>query len=370
VGVGGGGGSINIAAGTMLGNAEEAAADAVGLTPSEVRGLIEAVYQGDYDTDKGALDAHVQAGSLSTVTHAGTSVVGSPTVTFATPLPATVDTLQPITGPGIPDYSFVGAIAADRLSLTVSPSVIGGGTVNAVPGAGAGTFSFRLKFQVAHGLNVRETWAPHSITGTISGFSTPLADPTAALSAMQWEARWNKGAFKLRSREQDIVKGSADWQQMFPLLDYIPIKSHVLVAVPSAFQTWAFPNPGPTELFGSTRYRLVLPLEGSTQARIVIDYLDAGATAGANAKLKAQYLAADGVTWTDLAENSPASTIEATLLTGAATKGQVVGPWGVIDNAAITLAAAQGDTLLLRLVGTATAAAGTPSFGSIRIQTR
>jgi hypothetical protein len=365
-----GGGAVTLPALTLAGNknATPATGNATGLTPAEVRDLIDvAPKTGDYTPFKTAAEAHMAASAAAVaVTRTATASTTSATVTITSggALPAGIAPGSMVYGhAGIPPYSFVGTVAADRLSFTLSSAWNSNVPVNGLSNA-SGTVSFPPRFETAHGLNLLMVPNPNGVTGAWTGWSGTTDITNGSPGLEKWQQGWSKGKLLAKSAEYPTV------QQLFPMVDYTPIASHVVVPVPSAYQTWAnFPTSTATDMFVPSttptvlsRYKVLMPFDGATQLRIVIDWLETGATGGSGAKLKAQYLF--GSTWTDLCD---AGVGEVAIDTG---QGAKIGAWGAIKSGALTVINAAGGDALVRLVGFAASAAGTPSFGGVRIQAK
>jgi len=359
------GGAMTLAASSIAGNNTGASGPATSLDAATARGLLDVVRKtgaGNYDDHVVTYDAHVAAsGTKTPQTATVTTTNGSDLVTSTTALPSDFINGTPVAGPGIGSYAFVSNMAGDRKSFRLSSNWLSFVSMPAGAGAGTGTATARPIWDTAHGLKLNGIWAQDPLTNRVQGYSgiSPLGNTLT--TAMLWEVSWYRGELWAHSFEYPTA------QRLFPFDTYTPIRSHIVVPVPSALQSWAsFPTSTPAAMFGDTtgRYNVQLALEQSTQARIIVDWMGTGATAGSGAKLKAQYW--NGSAFVDLAENSPASTIEVSL--DAGNNVARVGNWGAIDDAAKTFAASNGDMLLIRLVGFAASAAGTPTFGTVRIQ--
>jgi hypothetical protein len=74
------------------------------------------------------------------------------------------------------------------------------------------------------------------------------------------------------------------------------VREIVFIATPQTAQAWTNMPAATTELFGSTRARVKVPLTGDTQFRLEANQSAAGA---AGARLRMQY-STDQVTWNDL----------------------------------------------------------------------
>jgi hypothetical protein len=356
---------------TMLGNKNATGtpnAAVTALTPSEIRDIAKVPFKDDYDNLVTSVQGHIDSKRGDTLTVAGTSTVNSVTVQFSAPLPARVSAGWAIEGPGLPLYSRLHTIAADRLSGTISNSIIlpnanWKATASSPFGApGAGNFVLRNTHAIAHGMYVGMMPNYDGFNYFREGESSGMAYPVSTIAPGKWRDGWNLGIYRVSSYEHPTAS------QLHPLEEYTPMRPHLMVAVPSALQSWAsFPTTTPAEMFASSRYKLLLPIDGQTQAKIVVDYMGTGATPGSGAKLKAQWQFGSG--WVDLGETTPAATpIEVAIDQGDARACE--GAWGKIDDAALSVAAAQGGFLLIRLVGFAASAAGTPTFGSIHLWTK
>lgn len=355
------GSGLTLPANSIAVNNTAGVAGAIGLDKPAFRAFADVPSKTDEFTPlANAFALHAAAVAGGGLSQAVNTTAAQSSVTTGVPLPASIVNGTPISGGSIPDYSFVFNIAVNRLSFQLSNNPLTYNAAVAGSTATGVTALFRDTTVTAHGV----AWPAMPVINPVNyhsvGYSTKIGLGTTFALRERWEEAWVAGERWMHSFEFPTP------QRIFPLQELI--SSHVIVPVPSAFQTWSpFPVATPWDFMqGDTsvgRYKLCVPLEGATQARIVVDWMSAGATAGSGAKLKAQYFNA-GV-WIDLAENSPASTIEVAIDTGIGSK---IGQWGVIDNAAVALAAANGDLLVLRLVGFAASAAGSPAFATVRLQ--
>lgn len=359
--LGGSSSSLSLPAGTMAGNDTASAGPASGLTPSQIRALAEVPWIDTFSDLSSDVTVHV--GAVHTPvnpTHSATSNAASSIVTAAgaVPFPAHFYDGAPVYGPGVRPYTYIRAMAANRLTFTLSSNPTVTTAVNAdAGGAGSGAFSTREPYSTAHGIYLHGLPVFNPLSQVRTGRSGSIQLPTAAPPAEQYYEGWYKGEYWMKSAEYPTA------ERVFPSDAYTPILKHIYIPVSSAgLHSWAGLTTTPA-VFGN-QYILYIPLEGATQAKIMINWQGSTATGGSGAKLRAEYN--NGSTWVNLAAST--SAIDAPLDAGGLQPHE--GTWGNITAAALTRAATLGDRLLVRIVGLTVTTPGTPTFGQIELWTK
>jgi hypothetical protein len=393
---------------TILGNNTGATAQASALSPLAVRNLAQAVYVSDYNDYKtlvssylGAVDSntvdaggllgllgdHVDDGTTPYFDLTGCDIDTNGVMTRTAGFTSDIQVGMPVSNTGfqsgIPGYTYVGQIiSGTQIALSSRPDTHVAQT--GIPASTNRTYRFVNVFAVVHGIKTQEAVVRNSTSGIYRFRSTSAPLQTGGFFNAPGgflDVQIVKGELWMRSAEYQT------WQKLFPLTNFRPIKIIPISTTATTLTSWTAGEPASTvEIWGAIRHRTFVPLDGVTQARIVVGYIDTPAASGSGAKLIAQFATIDNpggstslnANWANLGElgstvaghesHGGASPIEVSLVGGAG--GPRRGAWGTIEADALTRAAALSDGLLLRLVASATAAqaANVPTLGEVHLE--
>jgi hypothetical protein len=300
-----------------------------------------------------------------------TFTAGSPTVTVSSPLPAEIAQFSHVTGPAaqIPNngFQYVGAVASDRMSFTLSSTAFSlavppvSTPVNA---AGPGTVSIKILNPwnaVVFGLYLTHILQSNPATGDYTWRNHGNALSGGASTSLDVSTRVKDGHLYHKS----AATTGAGWEQQTGGVETtIPVSRVVAAIAPQTVHNWTTQPAALTEFLeedGTTipfrhRFDLWVPDDYYTQFQIWVDTLIiAGST---SSKLFIEWW--NGSAWVD-----PTTTRVEAPLTGTLDEGKR-SPWGTLSTAFMAAIVASTDRYVrARIVGNSSNGTGNPQFGNV-----
>jgi hypothetical protein len=318
---------------------------------------------------RGVLDRFTGLRSPSPLVVTGTTALLSPTVSVGSPLPADVALFDRVSSANIPPNSYIGSIAANRLSFTLTAEMFNLSStpapINATV-AGAKSTTIQRISNTAFGHYLSGILSQNVYNGVYPLRSTPNDLPTNAITGDTTELRVKDGIISVRAAQVQ----SGAWEKLNDQADLVLYHRQVVAPItPTAHNVWTTQPATGTEfleegLLGVPlrhRFSLTIPDGNYTQFLIGIDTLIvAGST---SSKLFVEFWDSGLATpaWVDIT-----TTRVEVPLTGALDTPKT-SSWGTLTPAAMFLAAlnSNGKSIRCRIMGNSSNGTGNPEFGNV-----
>jgi hypothetical protein len=271
---------------------------------------------------------------------------------------------------GIPANSYIGSIASDRLSFTLTSEIFnfgGTGTPINATATGTRTITIRRISNSVFGHNLAGIVSQNVYSGIYSLRSTPNDLQSNSITGDTTELRVKDGVLSIRAAQ---VKSGA-WESLNNQTDLVMMSRQVAAAVgPSSHHTWTLPNGGTAgsefmaETNGRHQFQLLIPDDNYTQFMLGVDRL---ITAGTNTStMWLEYFDTADTTGSPFGTWKDVTTARVTVSLNTPIDTSKVSAWGTLSTGAKAMATASAlRSIICRIMGTTTGATGNPAFTNV-----